>query len=60
VVAGAPARVVRRFTPAEGWQPPIRTVAPKPIPEGITHDQLVALIGWDLRLPKKPDADPVA
>ena len=58
VVVGAPARVVRRFTPAEGWQPPIRTVAPKPVPEGITHEELVALIGWDLRLPKEPRPAP--
>jgi acetyltransferase-like isoleucine patch superfamily enzyme len=73
VVAGAPARVVRRYTPEDGWQPPIRTVAPKGIPAGITHEELVALIGWDLRLPKEQaptpepeqvrtvqDADPVA
>ena len=68
VVVGAPARVVRRYTPEEGWQPPIRTVAPKPVPPGITHEELVALIGWDLHPPKDgaapkdqraADADPV-
>ncbi|MEY9942908.1 DapH/DapD/GlmU-related protein [Streptacidiphilus sp. MAP5-3] len=69
VVAGAPAKPVRRWTEAEGWQPPIRTAPPRPIPEGITHEQLVALIGWDLRLPteaagadgaKDSDPDPVS
>lgn len=43
VVAGAPARVVRRWTPGEGWQPPLRTPAPVPIPEGMTPQQLMAL-----------------
>ncbi|WP_173262234.1 acyltransferase [Streptomyces pacificus] len=43
VVAGAPARVVRRWDPAEGWRPPMRTPAPLPIPEGVTPEQLVAL-----------------
>ena len=57
VVAGAPARVVRRYTPEEGWQPPMRTIAPKPIPPGITHEELVALIGWDLRPPKGGEPD---
>ncbi|MFC5909365.1 acyltransferase [Streptacidiphilus monticola] len=52
VVAGAPAKVVRRWTPEAGWEPPLRTVAPKPIPEGITHEQLVALVGWDLHPPR--------
>jgi hypothetical protein len=47
VVAGAPARVVRRWTPAEGWQPPLRTPAPVPIPDGVTSEQLVALSGLD-------------
>jgi len=58
VVAGAPARIVRRYTPEAGWQPPMRTVAPKPIPPGITHEQLVALIGWDLRPPKADEPGP--
>jgi acetyltransferase-like isoleucine patch superfamily enzyme len=30
VVAGAPARVVRRWSAEEGWQPPLRTPAPVP------------------------------
>ncbi|GAA2643423.1 acyltransferase [Streptomyces lunalinharesii] len=47
VVAGAPARIVRRWEPAEGWQPPLRTPAPVPIPEGVTPEQLVALGEWD-------------
>ncbi|GAA1929225.1 acyltransferase [Streptomyces sodiiphilus] len=28
VVAGAPARIVRRWDPADGWQPPLRTPPP--------------------------------
>jgi hypothetical protein len=47
VVAGAPARVVRRWTPADGWQPPLRTPPPVPIPEGVTPEQLCALSGLD-------------
>lgn len=43
VVAGAPARVVRRWDPDTGWQPPLRTPAPVPIPAGMTSEQLVAL-----------------
>ncbi|MGW7516372.1 acyltransferase [Streptomyces sp. NPDC054796] len=43
VVAGAPARVVRRWDPEQGWQPPLRTPPPVPIPEGVTPEQLVAL-----------------
>lgn len=43
VVAGAPARVVRRWDPAAGWQPPLRTPAPVPLPDGVTPAQLVAL-----------------
>ncbi|GHJ39076.1 acyltransferase [Streptomyces sp. TS71-3] len=43
VVAGAPARVVRRWCPEDGWQPPLRTPAPVAIPEGITPEQLLAL-----------------
>lgn len=31
VVAGAPARIVRRYDEQEGWQPPLRTPAP-PVP----------------------------
>ncbi len=47
MVAGAPARVVRRWTPGEGWQPPLRTPAPVPIPDGTTPDQLRALAELD-------------
>ncbi|MBH5333709.1 acyltransferase [Streptomyces pactum] len=43
VVAGAPAKVVRRWTAAAGWQPPLRTPAPVPVPEGVTSAQLLAL-----------------
>lgn len=43
VVAGAPARVVRRLDPEDGWQPPLRTPPPVPVPEGITPDELLAL-----------------
>jgi hypothetical protein len=49
VVAGAPARVVRRWTPDDGWQPPLRTPAPVPIPEGVTPEQLRALSRLDER-----------
>ncbi|MCM2577399.1 acyltransferase [Streptomyces meridianus] len=43
VVAGAPARIVRRWDPGTGWQPPLRTPAPVPLPEHITPEQLAAL-----------------
>lgn len=43
VVAGAPARTVRSWDPERGWQPPIRTPAPVPIPDDITPEQLVGL-----------------
>nr|WP_206324175.1 acyltransferase [Streptomyces sp. HNM0574] len=43
VVAGAPARVVRRWEPEAGWQPPLRTPPPVPVPEGVTPEQLAAL-----------------
>jgi acetyltransferase-like isoleucine patch superfamily enzyme len=33
VVAGAPARVVRRWDAASGWQPPLRTPPPVPFPD---------------------------
>lgn len=41
VVAGAPARVVRRWHPDTGWQPPLRTPAPEPIPDGMTVAELL-------------------
>jgi acetyltransferase-like isoleucine patch superfamily enzyme len=44
VVAGVPAKVVRRYDPATGWDPPLRTPPPAEIPEGVTHEELVALI----------------
>ncbi|MGP3923431.1 acyltransferase [Streptomyces sp. 8N616] len=47
VVAGAPARVVRRWDPDSGWQPPLRTPPPVPIPEGVTPEQLLALAELD-------------
>ncbi|MFC5802851.1 acyltransferase [Streptomyces formicae] len=43
VVAGAPAKVVRRWDAEEGWQPPLRTPAPVPLPDGITPEALRAL-----------------
>jgi len=43
VVAGAPARIVRRWTPDTGWQPPMRTPPPVPIPQQLTHQQLLLL-----------------
>lgn len=43
VVAGAPARVVRSWDAEKGWQPPLRTPAPVPIPTGVTPEQLLAL-----------------
>jgi acetyltransferase-like isoleucine patch superfamily enzyme len=47
VVAGAPARVVRSWDPERGWQPPLRTPAPVPIPDGITPEQLLGLAELD-------------
>jgi acetyltransferase-like isoleucine patch superfamily enzyme len=58
VVAGAPARVVRRWTPGTGWEPPIRTAPPRPLPDGVTAQQLRALVGWDLRIPEAEGGDP--
>ncbi|MEU7280078.1 DapH/DapD/GlmU-related protein [Streptomyces sp. NPDC045431] len=43
VVAGAPARVVRSWDAEKGWQPPLRTPTPRPIPDGVTPEQLEAL-----------------
>ncbi|MCP9959825.1 acyltransferase [Streptomyces sudanensis] len=42
VVAGAPARVVRRWDPDGGWQPPLRTPPPVPVaplPEHPEHPE---------------------
>ncbi|CAL9282492.1 2,3,4,5-tetrahydropyridine-2,6-dicarboxylate N-acetyltransferase [Streptomyces sp. SudanB25_2051] len=47
VVAGAPARVVRRWDAENGWQPPLRTPPPVPIPEHVTAAQLAALAAWE-------------
>jgi acetyltransferase-like isoleucine patch superfamily enzyme len=47
VVAGAPAKVVRRWDAEEGWLPPLRTPPPVPVPEGVTPGQLVALAGLE-------------
>lgn len=47
VVAGAPARIVRSWDETEGWQPPLRTPAPVPVPEGVTPEQLLALADLD-------------
>ncbi|MFI0986890.1 acyltransferase [Streptomyces exfoliatus] len=47
VVAGAPAKVVRGWDPEKGWQPPLRTPAPVPIPEHVTAAQLAALAAWE-------------
>ncbi|WP_151772075.1 acyltransferase [Streptomyces abyssomicinicus] len=47
VVVGAPAKVVRRWTPDQGWQPPLRTPAPSPIPADCTPEQLLALAALD-------------
>jgi serine acetyltransferase len=50
VVAGAPARIVRRWEAESGWQPPLRTPAPVPIPDDVTPGQLVALRALDEQL----------
>ena len=42
VVAGAPARVVRRWDDESGWQPPLSTPPPVPVPEDVTPQQLRA------------------
>ena len=58
VVAGAPARVVRRWDAEKGWQPPLRTPAPVPIPAGITPEQLLALGELELSGPELGDLGP--
>ncbi|PLW63236.1 acyltransferase [Streptomyces sp. SCUT-3] len=47
VVAGAPAKVVRRWTQEDGWQPPLRTPAPAALPRDVTAGQLLALAELD-------------
>ncbi|MFE0426113.1 acyltransferase [Streptomyces sp. NPDC058953] len=47
VVAGAPARTVRSWDPVHGWQPPLRTPPPVPIPDGVTPEELLALTEHD-------------
>ncbi|KAF4408464.1 acyltransferase [Streptomyces sp. Ru87] len=54
VVAGAPARIVRRWEPGTGWQPPLRTPAPEPVPEGVTPEQLRALASPAVPGPERP------
>lgn len=43
LVAGSPARVVRRWDPVDGWQPPLRTPPPVPLPDGVTAEALSAV-----------------
>lgn len=43
VVAGAPARIVRRWDPVDGWQPPLSAPAPTPVPEDLGARQLLDL-----------------
>lgn len=47
VVAGAPAKVVRRWDPGQGWQPPLRTPRPVPWPEGAQPKDFLPLGGPD-------------
>jgi len=56
VVAGAPARVVRRWDEETGWQPPLRTPPPVPVPDDVTPQQLAALAR--LAEAADPSADP--
>lgn len=42
VVAGAPARIVRRWLPeTRSWDPPLRTPAPSPFPADVSPEQLL-------------------
>lgn len=43
VVAGAPARIVRRWEPGTGWQPPLRTPAPSLHPEDVAPEELLGM-----------------
>jgi serine acetyltransferase len=43
VVAGAPARIVRRWSPETGWQPPLRTSGPAAPPEQVPPEQILDL-----------------
>ncbi|MER7414359.1 MULTISPECIES: acyltransferase [Streptomyces] len=54
VVAGAPAKIVRRLDPEAGWQPPLRTPPPEPVPEGVSAAELLALA----RLSRPPAGSP--
>ncbi|MCD9145401.1 acyltransferase [Streptomyces albireticuli] len=44
VVAGAPAKIVRRWDAEGGWVPPLRTPAPVPVPGGVTHEELLSVV----------------
>ncbi|NEC50870.1 acyltransferase, partial [Actinospica acidiphila] len=52
------------WTPDEGWQPPLRTPAPVPLPDDVTPDQLRALSRLDeesvARLAELDEAEPHA
>ncbi|GAA2393077.1 acyltransferase [Streptomyces glaucosporus] len=60
VVAGAPAKVVRRWDPEEGWLPPLRTPPPAPVPEGVTSEQLRALAAFGTAGPEAGTLDTAA
>ncbi|UGY94842.1 acyltransferase [Streptomyces gobiensis] len=60
VVAGAPAKVVRRWDPEEGWRPPLRTPPPVPVPEGISPQELLALAELDTERSAPGTLDPAA
>ncbi len=50
LVAGSPARIVRRWDPRDGWQPPLRTPAPVPLPDGFTAREAVGGASVDARV----------
>ena len=58
LVAGSPARIVRRWTPEDGWQPPLRTPAPVPLSEGVTARGLAALAAMEDDLGTAPVSPP--